>query len=610
MWVTKNSTWNEKSTKLERFFIEKIIQRCDYDETISKKHRTINGYTQLKELIRLAELSKKRIKTLRTLAELIREAKSKNVKQNIVNDTIIDLYFQDLKVYILHFNEVEAFKNDSLDKIDILLHVLKKHCLQLEKYYFKNIVTELKKIDFNEKNKIERTVARITELVDVTIPVLLHQGYSISSLNEVLRRWIEGKHHINLNKFLDFFNHSNENFDILIYIGNNSIEIEELKKVIYKLGDGDIRKASEFENDFSPKRAFGPRDEVIYYNCAVKDPVSFVRDRYDELLKNIVVYRDRNSLSLFANFFRNSYWKKSNIKGSIYKNIIISGDPISVVSRKSTLFGSLQTSSKSSFVTNSNLDFIENEQLKRSIYYYNLAIGSKSIENSLSLLWTSIESILPYRSHKSDIENIREIFSKTFSFGSIARDIQYLIRRIIVVNNVNKGCFNSIGLSSLPKNFTGKDLIKWFDWFKDDPVKKFKKFNTISSLLAHEYLNTIKQFDDGRLSNILSRIDSSKDSIGFQLQRIYLHRNQIVHSGDYINEYTNLWIHLEWYVGKFLYFSILETEITKNFSSLEDLFRDLESDFDYCYSYIEKNKNKMLKDSSKIVNQLLNVDWQ
>lgn len=129
MWVPKYSNWNRKSTKLERFFVEKIIQRCDYDETISKKHRTINGFTQLVELIRLAELSKKRIRTLRSLCVIMKEAKSSNIKQNIVNDVIIEFYFNDLKKYIIHFNEDEAFRNDSLDKIDNFIHTLKKHAI-------------------------------------------------------------------------------------------------------------------------------------------------------------------------------------------------------------------------------------------------------------------------------------------------------------------------------------------------------------------------------------------------------------------------------------------------------------------------------------------------
>ena len=315
-------------------------------------------------------------------------------------------------------------------------------------------------------------------------------------------------------------------------------------------------------------------------------------------------------MASFTNFFKNSYWRKTNSKHKHFKNIVISGDPISVISRKSTLFLSLIDNKNIPFNAESSLDFIENEQLKKSIYYYNLALGSKSIENSLSLLWTSIECTLPYRVNKSDIVNIRDLFTKIYCFGSFTRDIQYLIKRINIVNTVNKGCFNSAGVNTLPKNNSGEDLQIWLDWLKTDSINKFKLFNSISGLLAQEYLLTIRPVVEGNLSDILTRIKSSKSSIEFQLHRIYLHRNQIVHSGDYINEYTNLWIHLEWYIGKFLYFTIIQTEINKNYQNAENLFRDLESDFEYCYSYIEKNMDKLFNDSEKIIKLLLKIDWQ
>src|SRR5690606_41006464 len=109
------------------------------------------------------------------------------------------------------------------------------------------------------------------------------------------------------------------------------------------------------------------------------------------------------------------------------------------------------------------------------------------------------------------------------------------------------------------------------------------------------------------LKFILDRINSSKESIEYQLQRIYLHRNQIVHSGDYINEYTNLWIHLEWYVGKLLYIIVKENEISNNFETIESLFLDIESQFDFIISYLEKNSSKSIKDSKRILESLYKI---
>lgn len=610
MWVPKSSSWNNSATKLEKFFIEKIIQRCDYDEAISKKHRTVNGFTQLKELIRLAELSKKRIRTLRTLIILLKEAKSPFIKQNIVNDEIVNKYFEDLKNYILDFNEDTSFKNDSLDNLDGLIHKLKKFDIQLENFYLQYLIIEFKKIDFSEVNKIERSIEKITSLVDIMIPYLLHKGYSISTLNEVLRRWIETREYIDLSKFLEFFNGEEELYEIIVFLGNNREDNNQLKEILYKVGIGDVLKADKYNKEFANPKFSGPRDEVILYEIKTKDPVSFIRNQYDSLLKDIVVSKDRKSLNIFTNFFKNSYWRKNNSSHVFFKNIIISGDPISITSRKSTLFLSLINNASISFNADSSLDFIKNEQVKKATYYYNLALGSKSIENSLSLMWTSIESVLPYRHHKADIENVREMFGKTFSFGALTRDIQYLLKRIIVVNAVNDGCFNSMGVSALKKQCIGSELLQNIDWLKKDHFDKFKRFNKISPLLADEYLKTMKPLIEGNLDRVFERMNASKSSIEFQIQRIYLHRNQIVHSGDYINEYTNLWLHLEWYIGKFLYYIILETELQANFKNIEELFMELESNFEYAYSYIEKNPTKLCMDSGKVLEMLYNVDWQ
>lgn len=51
MWVSKTEKWSPKASHLEKFAVERIIQRSDCNESISNRHRSSNGYTQLKELI-------------------------------------------------------------------------------------------------------------------------------------------------------------------------------------------------------------------------------------------------------------------------------------------------------------------------------------------------------------------------------------------------------------------------------------------------------------------------------------------------------------------------------------------------------------------------------
>ena len=59
-----------------------------------------------------------------------------------------------------------------------------------------------------------------------------------------------------------------------------------------------------------------------------------------------------------------------------------------------------------------------------------------------------------------------------------------------------------------------------------------------------------------------------------------------------------------------IHFTILHTEINKNYKNIEKLYRDLESDFEYCYSYVEKNMTKSCNDGDKILKLLLKIDWQ
>jgi hypothetical protein len=158
-----------------------------------------------------------------------------------------------------------------------------------------------------------------------------------------------------------------------------------------------------------------------------------------------------------------------------------------------------------------------------------------------------------------------------------------------------------------------KTIASWYNWLVDTNGHddKFNLVKAQSELLAFEYYRIAKPLIDGNLKGLKARIFRSEESMKFQLQRIYLHRNQIIHSGNLVNEYTNLWMHLEWYIGKLLAFAIIQIEITKKYSALRELFIEVHADHDYVISYLEKNKDKKTQDlSPRIKEILLNYSWQ
>src|SRR5690606_3044246 len=269
-----------------------------------------------------------------------------------------------------------------------------------------------------------------------------------------------------------------------------------------------------------------------------------------------VLKRERESLSAFNNFFNRCFWSHGSSKKSLRKVSVV-GDPIDVSGRSSTLRNTLNnTSSSGGFIFNSSTDLPVTKiaELNRALYYYNFSLGSKSIENSLSLLWTSLETMLPYRRGTSDISCVQHFVSKSLAVGCLAREINGLAMRVKQTNQVNKNGLNNLDTISFKSNYTASGLLSWFEWSRDEVsgVANCKILSEYSQLLAYQFSSIGGQLHKEKCEYLLKKLRGSRNSIHYQLQRIYVHRNHIVHSGDFINEYTNLWLHLEWYVGKML----------------------------------------------------------
>lgn len=118
--------------------------------------------------------------------------------------------------------------------------------------------------------------------------------------------------------------------------------------------------------------------------------------------------------------------------------------------KKSTLLETLDTTKRSyefEFNIEDGIPYIQ--EIRDSLYYYNLALGSKSIENSLSLLWTSLETLLPYRLMNNDIENVQYFVSKSLSIGAIGREVTSFASRFINTNRANENVYQTLILNLL-----------------------------------------------------------------------------------------------------------------------------------------------------------------
>lgn len=628
MWIPQPEQWNTSHTKLSKYFLERVKQKVDPRELISNKHRTSNGYTLIKEIITVAQISVQREKSFSRYKNLLHEATSLELPFSIPNDYILVNYFPDV---IKYYSDLirGAIKNET-HSVNTVITQSKIYAKRLDKGYFKAIESEVEKIDFSDSN-FNRYADIIDEIVDCMLPYLLYQGYSTTGIDKAafyLSTYNDGKNAPK--KLLSYHNLSKSKYSFLISDDATNDELIGIKEYLERkeINYSEVYMSQINKNHFNTEEEIDATRKFLWLKHNTVDPHAFIRNLYDKGLKDYVQKKDRENLSYFTNFFDKVFWRSEG-GASIYKNSKFHLDPISVPDRGSTLIDTLFKYSPETNIANFKLNY--RPQLLEATYFYNLAIGSKSIENSLFLLWTSLESIVPYRMHKNDIANIQHFVSTSLGFGTIIRELSSFIMRMIETNRINYDALSILeynGVQLCDKYYEPKKdiLVKWSSWLCEDhmskKVKPFYLLEATSNLLCRQYTKLYFNYnglgDDGTypatgpLGTVkywLDKIESSELAIQYQMDRIYLHRNQIVHSGKFVNEYSNLWSHLEWYIGKLLAFAYIRLYRYPEMT-VEQIFIELEASSQEIKNIIKNNQDKTICELRSFFPTLFKHSWQ
>jgi hypothetical protein len=206
------------------------------------------------------------------------------------------------------------------------------------------------------------------------------------------------------------------------------------------------------------------------------------------------------------------------------------------------------------------------------------------------------------------------------SIGAIGREITSFALRFIETSSWHNNELNELqGIYTSYFNYKPEGVRKWIDWLSKEYSEENDPYNTLkdySNLLCKQFCHLNDTFTGKAPNNYtadywLQKINHSKISIEFQLDRIYLHRNQIVHSGKFINEYSNLWNHLEWYVGKLLSFCVLKfiEKGGKDFRK-EEIFMELEAEIDLLTNLLENNREKKISEIPFAHKLVSSNSWQ
>src|ERR1044072_4912720 len=316
------------------------------------------------------------------------------------------------------------------------------------------------------------------------IPYLLFIGYSPTSISNIAYKMISNSSGTILPiRFLMNFERPKISYEFLLITDPSLPEFNQFEKYFEKK---EIKYAEVASNSVklngSRSLNIESGEKVFEFGHKCSDPHNFIRNLYEKTLRRHVLEHPRTSLSSFNSFFSKIYWRISIPVNHHYRTSDIKIDPINIEGRKATLLKTLKIFyEKDPAFSSDALPLVS--EIQDSVYYYNLGIGSKSIENSLMLLWSSLEALIPYRFRQTDIENVQHFVSKSLSIGSAGRLISSFATRLISSREFHTIDFKSLGIR--PEiEYSPERFSYWAIWLGDD--SKYNKgndpYNTLKSV--------------------------------------------------------------------------------------------------------------------------------
>jgi hypothetical protein len=218
----------------------------------------------------------------------------------------------------------------------------------------------------------------------------------------------------------------------------------------------------------------------------------------------------------------------------------------------------------------------------------------------------------------NDIMNVQYFVSKSLGIGVIGREITSFATRYSNCNWINNKCFDSLGILTNYINYNSDGLKIYLNWLSTNFEEQNDPFTVLkenSNLLCYDFCKLNDNYTGKNKTTVqywIDKINSSEESISYQLDRIYLHRNQVVHSGKFINEYSNLWNHLEWYVGKLLSLCVIKYLKSKDIKDIDksDVFYELEAYCDNLKNQLKLNSGKKISEINHLYDEILKQSWQ
>lgn len=597
---------NPNHNSVSKYLISRFIQMVDGDEVISYQYPTLNGMLLLKEIYEISEICLKRPKSYSRLKSLLEESSDKNIQESIVNDDIIKSDFSDIIV------DIKKWKNEKITSslIQEINQKISSKYLPLENKYLLKLEARFKALDL-QKNNIS-DFKKIDKYLKCFISHLVHLGYSLHSLRDIATK-------------LPFIN-INRIFSILFddgYLTLNKTVDRDLYFYIYTHFPIDEDLIQQLNAKELPKKTFN--NEITYtyeFKAKGKDPlVTFIK-KIEYAWKNVLYNNLDKELDTLSKIWTSecSYSETQSSQNLGEEQILYHLINPTLYNYYGKITSNIPAARKPSSLNktlkniNKNMRDFPTEILsivEESIYFYHLALNVPSLETSYILLWTSLEGMMGIKSNKSDIETIQENVAKTLAIGAVCRRIKGTVQRLIATLEANSWQLRVTPPSSSEN--TEQGIYDWIEWLiaqytKDDPNDPYHILKH-DPLLCKQYMIINEEWKKN--NDLIKIINNSKLKSEYQLERLYLKRNQIIHKGKLENLRECFWNHLEWYVGKILcqvIISLGEIHNTSDISSVNEpidlVFKNLIKQYDNTINYLSSNNNQSITVNSFKISEM------
>lgn len=530
MHIIATDDWHNSHTDLSKYLLARFAQLVDVDEVISYRYPTTNGYILLEELHAVAGVTLERWKNNHRLKTLLAECSDFTNPASIANDPIINRYFRPVKNDILAWSK-ETFNFDLVKRIERGALV---HASTLRKEYTERLWADFHEVDLKSQG-FDRVSAEINRLSLTLIPHLLYDEHSLGFLQRAPQNLKERSPHRVVEKLFRYFSFGTD---------------REYQCFIAHQLSPTLDSALEARpHDIQLPNSTGLKG--MMFKALGRDPISALRNKVTQAYRKISLRVPTTDPGILEPIWLNSYYYRPRF-GYIQYDFDYNSDPIVPSFRPNTLTETLRNARVSLDDTSESvLGMVE-----ESLYFYNTARVVPSVENSYILLWTALEALMGLKTDKSDIEVVQDNVAQPLALGAVGRRINATVQRLRTTGNANK--WKYLG-PRYANEYDRLGLCRWMGWLTDQTDKHSLKdpFTVLKEdpLLCMQYRNINEKWLTYK--DLLRVLKVSERMTRYQLDRLYLTRNRIVHSGHFGHTGIYQWVHLEWYVGKMLAQAIL-----------------------------------------------------